>query len=198
MPKKNVNAYLFSNIGRHVPVGRNSAGRLLTCRRLCFGRAAFAAVVFALIGCFAFASTAQAANLKPLFARITAAVVSGADQSTTVEVGGSVSGGIPESDFGLDLSYSQATETGSSSSTVISCPATPLGDATRYWIGCLVPMVYTLKGTGKQLGPYGIVATDTVTKVKAAPPEYNAECVTTRNNLALPDPIVPVAPVQPW
>ena len=77
MPKKNVSAYLFSNIGRHVPVGRNFAGRLLTCRRLCFGRAAFAAVAFALIGCFAFASTVRAANLGPLYARIKAAIAGG-------------------------------------------------------------------------------------------------------------------------
>lgn len=117
-----------------------------------------------------------------------------AGSSVAVEVGGSVSGDIPETDFGLDLSYTQTFETDSSSSVEVDCPA---NTQATYWEGCLVPMVFTLYGTGEKWGPNGVVDSDNITKVKAASPEANAEDET-GGGLAQPDPTLPVNPVQPW
>lgn len=117
-----------------------------------------------------------------------------AGSSVSVEIGGSISGGIPETDFGLDLSVSQTTETDTGASTNIDCP--PNAQLTL-WNGALVPMVLTLYGTGQQWGPVGIVNTDAITKWKAAPPfadawDYNS------SELSSPAPTVSINPVQPW
>lgn len=117
-----------------------------------------------------------------------------AGSSVAVEIGGSISGSIPESDFGLDLSVTQTTETNTGASTEINCPANP---QLTLWNGALVPMVLTLYGTGEQWGPNGVVNTDKITKWKVAPPfadawDWNG------GMLLSPAPTVDINPVQPW
>ncbi len=117
-------------------------------------------------------------------------VTAGTSTSADVEV--SVSGDIPGTDLGIDISNSISQETETAADVPVACPAN--ADET-YWIPGLVPMVYTVKGTGYQYGPTGTMGTDGLTEIKVAPPLADAK--NNSGGFAVTPVTVPVTPVQP-
>ena len=116
-----------------------------------------------------------------------------AGTSASVDIGVTVSGDIPGTDLGLEVSSTISSETESAADVPVACPPNA---AETYWMPGLVPMVYTVTGTGYQYGPMGTTGSDSLTEIKVAPPLADAQNAST-GGLAVEPITVPVSPVQP-
>ncbi|MGC8553495.1 MAG: hypothetical protein ACP5O7_11605, partial [Phycisphaerae bacterium] len=122
---------------------------------------------------------------------ITVTVTAGS--SVDVEVGVSVSGDIPGTDFGLEVGMSTATESIGTSSVNVTCPASP---SATLWEASLVPMIFTVEGTGYEYDPNGVNNQEPITEIKQADPLADAENMSNQT-FAFTPPSINVTPVTP-